>query len=79
MDTELLFSMDADTSAPLVVGSYLVPNEDRWHVRWIDRDGDVFLSMTVPTSVAEDMKPKICRIHPSVRFVAARAAGSAIA
>lgn len=75
MRTELLFSMDARTSAPYRVGSYLVPNRDRWDVRWTDRADDAFVSITVDGSVAEAMERKICRIHPTVRCVSTREIG----
>lgn len=71
MRTELRFVMDAQSSALDRVGSYLMPNSSRYDVRWMEDDGEAFLALTVPEKDIESMKQRICRLHPTVRFVSA--------
>jgi hypothetical protein len=69
--TELHFAMDAQSSALDRVGSYLMPTLGRYDVRWMEDDGEAFLALTVPEKDIESMKRRICRLHPSVRFLSA--------
>lgn len=69
MRTELHFAMDAQSSALDRVGSYLMPSLDRFNVRWDEGDGEAFLVLTVLDKDTESMKRRICRLHPTVRFV----------
>jgi hypothetical protein len=67
--TELQFSMDAHTSAPDLVGCYLMPTASQNNVRWAEEHGRAFVTVTVVESGAEAVKRRICRLHPTVRFV----------
>lgn len=69
MHTEITFSMNAGSSAPHRVGSFLVPQAGRYAPRWVDQDDRTYVTMTVRSSVAEQMVTKVCAMHPSVRFV----------
>lgn len=74
--TELYFAMDADSSALERVGSYLMPSLERCDVRWVEDDGRAYLVLTVADRDTESMKTRICRLHPSVRFVSANPVGA---
>jgi hypothetical protein len=63
--------MDAQSSALDRVGSYLMPTLSRYDVRWMEDNGEAFLALIVPEKDIETMKRRICRLHPSVRFVSA--------
>jgi hypothetical protein len=69
MYTEITFSMDAHSSAPHRVGSFLVPQARQYFTRWVDRGDRSYLTIMVRTSVVEDMVAKICDMHPSVRCI----------
>jgi hypothetical protein len=69
MYTEITFSMDGQSSAPHHVGSLLVPQAAQYFIRWADRDDRSYVTLTVRTSIADDMIAKVCRMHPTVRCV----------
>ena len=69
MYTEITFSMDAHSSAPHRVGSFLVPQARQYFTRWVDRGDRSYLTIMVRTSVVEDMVAKMCDMHPSVRCI----------
>ena len=69
MYTEITFSMDAHSSAPHRVGSFVVPQARQYFARWVDRGDRSYLTIMVRTSVVEDMVAKICGMHPSVRCI----------
>jgi hypothetical protein len=69
MYTEITFSMDAHSSAPHRVGSFLVPQARQYFTRWVDRGDRSYLTIMVRTTVVEDMVAKICDMHPSVRCI----------
>lgn len=71
MRTELRFAMDAQSSALDRVGSYLMPTLARYDVRWMQDDGEAFVALIVPEKDIESMKRRICRLHPTVRFLSA--------
>ncbi len=70
MYTELMFSMDARSSAPHRVGSLLVPQAAQWFPRWVDREDRSYVTIMVRDTIVEDMVRKVCRMHPSVRCIA---------
>lgn len=69
MYTEIVFSMNAQSSAPHRVGSILVPQARHYFTRWVERGDRSYLTLMVRSSVAEDMVAWVCAIHPSVRCI----------
>jgi hypothetical protein len=69
MHTEITFSMDAGSRAPHIMGAWLVARPGRYAPHWFDRDGRAYVTMTVRSSVAEQMVTKVCAMHPSLRLV----------
>jgi hypothetical protein len=69
MYTELTFSMDARSSAPQRIGSYLVPQAKQYFVRWVDRGERSYLTIMVRTSLVEVMVARVCGMHRSVRCI----------
>ena len=69
MYTEITFSMDAHSSAPHRVGSFLVPQARQYFTRWVDRGERSYVTLMVRTSLVEDMIAKVCGMHPSVRCI----------
>ena len=67
MHSELMFSMDANSSAPNIVGAWIVPQAARYSARWADRGDRTYLTLLVRSSVAEAMVAQVCAMHPSVR------------
>lgn len=67
MHSELMFSMDASSSAPHIVGAWIVPQAARYSARWTDRGDRTYLTLLVRTSVADAMVAQVCAMHPSVR------------
>lgn len=67
MHSELMFSMDASSSAPNIVGSWVVPQAVQYSARWADRGDRTYLTMVVRSTVAEAMVERVCGMHPSVR------------
>jgi hypothetical protein len=70
MFTEVTFSMDARSSAPHRVGSFLVPQAAQYFARWVDRGERSYVTLMVRDSVLDDMIAKVCRMHPTVRCIA---------
>lgn len=64
-----MFSMDGHSSAPLRVGSLLVPQAEQYYIRWIDRGDRAYVTLMVKTSLVEDMVAKVCGMHPTVRCI----------
>ena len=64
-----MFSMDASSSAPHIVGSVLVPQAARYSPRWFDRGDRTYVSIMVGSSVVDAMILKMCSQHPSVRCI----------
>jgi hypothetical protein len=71
MYTEVTFSMDARSSAPHRVGSFLVPQAAQYFARWVDRGDRSYVTLMVRDTVVDDMIAKVCRMHPSVRCISA--------
>ena len=69
MYTDVTFSMDGRSSAAHRVGSSLVPQASHYFARWVDRDNRSYVTITVRTSLVEDMVVKLCRMHPTVRCI----------
>lgn len=67
--TDVMFSMDGHSSAPLRVGSLLVPQAEQYYIRWVDRGDRAYVTLMVKTSLVEDMVAKVCGMHPSVRCI----------
>jgi hypothetical protein len=67
MHSELMFSMDASSSAPGIVGAWVVPQAARYSARWVDRGDRTYLTLLVRSTVAEAMVELVCAMHPSVR------------
>ena len=69
MYTDLTFSMDARSSAPHRVGALLVPQAAQYLARWVDRGDRSYVTLTVKTSIVEDMVDRVCGMHPSARCI----------
>jgi hypothetical protein len=69
MQSEITFSMDATSSAPHVVGAWVVPQAARYSAQWVDRGDRTYLTLRVESSVVEDMVKKVCAMHRSVRCI----------
>lgn len=69
MYTEVTFSMDARSSAPHRVGSFLVPQAAQYYARWVDKGERSYVTLMVRDSIVDDMIRKVCRMHPTVRCI----------
>ena len=69
MYTDLTFSMDARSSAPHRVGALLVPQAAQYSARWVDRGDRSYVTLTVKSTIVEDMVDRLCGMHPSVRCI----------
>ena len=55
MYTEVTFSMDARSSAPHRVGSFLVPQAAQYFASWVDRGDRSYVTLMVRDTVVDDM------------------------
>jgi hypothetical protein len=69
MFSEIMFSMDASSSAPHRIGAFLVPQAAQYSAQWVDRGDRAYLTLIVRSSVAEAMVKRVCGLHPSVRCI----------
>jgi hypothetical protein len=69
MYSEIMFSMDASSSAPHIIGAFLVPQAAQYSMQWVDRDDRAYLTLTVRSTVVEAMVKRVCAMHPSVRCI----------
>jgi hypothetical protein len=46
-----------------------VPQAAQYFIRWADRDGLSYVTLTVRTSIADAMIAKVCAMHRSVRCI----------
>jgi hypothetical protein len=69
MYSEIMFSMDASSSAPDIIGAILVPQAAQYSVQWAHRGDRAYLTLTVRSTVAEAMVKRVCAMHPTVRCI----------
>ena len=66
MGVELTFAMNTDSSASMRVQSMLLPYDDRFRNRWVEKGDRTYLVIQVPEGGVEEFIDDVHACHPTV-------------
>jgi hypothetical protein len=69
MGVELTFAMATDSSASMRVQSMLLPFDDRYENRWVERGDHTYLVIRVPEPGVEQFIDEVRACHPTIWHV----------
>jgi hypothetical protein len=68
-DVELTFAMSTESSASMRVQSMLLPYDDRFENRWVERGDHTYLVIQVPEGGVDEFIDDVHACHPTVSQV----------
>lgn len=69
MGVQLTFAMNTDSSASMRVQSMLLPFDERFENRWVERGDHTYLVIRVPGAGVQDFIDDVHACHPTVSQV----------